>query len=63
MHSSPHHPAIDPDETLPERGFASISTMIADTLATMSAMSADETWPNVVAPERAARDLAFVKTF
>ena len=60
MHSSLRHPSIDADETLPETGSPSIAGMIADTLATMSA---DETWPTVLAPERVVRDLAFVKSF
>lgn len=60
MHSSLLHSTIDADETLPQAGHPSISEMIADALATISA---DETWPNVLAPERVVRDLAFVKTF
>ena len=60
MHSS-LQPSIDADETLPETAYQSISEMIAETLITLSE---DETpWPNVLAPERVARDMGFTKTF
>ena len=62
MHSS-LQPAIDADETLPEMGAASISEMIAETLAMMGS-NADATWPDVLAPQRrATKDMAFTKTF
>ena len=54
------HP-ISADDTLPETSFESISEMIAETLATMS--DEDTPWPDVLAPERVVRDLAFTKTF
>lgn len=61
MSSSLLLPSIDADETIPEMAPLSISEMIADALATLSE---DETaWPNVLAPERVARDMGFTKTF
>lgn len=61
MSSSLHQPSIGADDTIPEAGFGSISEMIAETLATLS--DDDAAWPNVLAPERVARDMGFTKTF
>lgn len=57
------HP-ISADDTLPETGYPSISEMIAQTLEAMSDGHRDDAlWPDVLAPERAWRDLTFQKTF
>lgn len=56
------HP-ICADDTLPETGFESISEMIAETLAMMSTSEDESAWPNVLAPDRVARDTGFTKTF
>lgn len=61
MSSSLHQPSISADDTIPEAGFGSISEMIAETLATLS--DDESAWPNVLAPERIARDMGFTKTF
>ena len=51
----------DADETIPDLGGLSISEMIAETLAMLNEDEA--AWPNVLAPERVARDMGFTKTF
>ena len=53
-----HH---DADETMPETSYASLSEMIAETLAMISEEETD--WPNVLAPQRVTRDTVFTKTF